>query len=208
MSAGKEHLRARARAARRGLAPPERANAALAIRDRVLALLAGRPPRTVLGYAATAEEADPAPLLEALRLAGARLALPRVTGPMRLTLHWVAASDELVAGAFGILEPPADSPLAEPCDIDLALVPGLAFDATCNRIGYGGCFYDKLLPHLRPDALKIGLAFHVQLVQEIPAEAHDVRLDWVVTPEAEYSAETALPAQGHDSGEGTDLTEA
>lgn len=185
----KGELRALAREARRAMTAEERAAAMHAVADLVLALPGVADARTVLGYAATAEELDPAPVLEALRRGGARVALPRVTGPMRLTLHWVTASDELVAGAFGILEPAEDAPRAEAREIDLALVPGVAFDAACNRIGYGGCFYDNLLPTLRPDALKVGLAFDEQLVEAVPAEDHDVPLDFVVTPRAVFEAE-------------------
>jgi 5-formyltetrahydrofolate cyclo-ligase len=184
----KRHLRAVTRDARRAIPGAERTSAAEALVERVLSLLEGTRVRTVLGYAATAEEIDPAPLLERLRLAGARIALPRVSAPTLLSLHWTVASDELVAGAFGILEPSAETPSARPEDIDVALVPGVAFDASCNRIGYGGCFYDNLLPLLRPDALKIGLAFDVQLVETVPAEDHDVALDWVVTPTAVHAA--------------------
>ncbi len=185
----KHHLRAHAREARKALSAEERRDASTAIARRALELLEGRRVEAVLGYAATAEEADPEPLLEALRIRGARVALPRVTGPMRLALHWVTPSDELVAGAFGILEPADDLPPADPSEIDLALVPGVAFDVSCNRIGYGGCFYDNLLPLLPPGALKLGLAFDVQLVDAIPSEEHDVPLDHVVTPTAVFTAE-------------------
>jgi 5-formyltetrahydrofolate cyclo-ligase len=185
----KRHIRAMAREARRSLSAEEREAAAEAIVARVLALPGVTKARTVLGYVATAEEIDPAPLIEALRIAGTQVALPRVEAPARLALHWVAQSDALEAGAFGILEPAADTPPARPEEIDVVLVPGVAYDAGCNRIGYGGCFYDNLLPLLREDALKVGLAFDVQLVDSVPAEGHDVRLDVVVTPSATYLAE-------------------
>lgn len=188
MTAEKHALRARAREARRALTPDERAAAMHAVARLVLALPSVVDARAVLGYAATAEELDPAPVLEELRRRGARVALPRVTGPTRLTLHWVSESDELVAGALGILEPADDAPLAQPRDIDLALVPGVAFDEACNRIGYGGCFYDNLLPLLRPGVLKVGIAFDAQLVDAVPAEDHDVPLDFVVTPRAVFEA--------------------
>jgi 5-formyltetrahydrofolate cyclo-ligase len=186
MSTEKDDLRMRGREARRALRAEQREAAAEAIASRVLALLGRKPVGAVLGYVATPEEADPRPLLEALEAAGARLALPRVDAPARLALHWVALADRLEPGSFGILEPAADMPLARPLEIDLVLVPGVAFDTACNRIGYGGCFYDNLLPLLRDDAVRIGLAFDEQIVEEIPAEDHDVRLDWVVTPNAEY----------------------
>jgi 5-formyltetrahydrofolate cyclo-ligase len=184
----KHRLRAEARAARKALTAAEREAAASAIAPLVLALLGDRVPASVLGYVATAEEIDPAPTLRGLERLGARLALPRVEAPTKLALHWVTPSDVLEEGAFGILEPAEELPRAEPSDIDLVLVPGVAFDAGCNRIGYGGCFYDNLLPLLRPDALKVGLAYDVQLVDEVPAEAHDVRLDFVVTPAAVFEA--------------------
>lgn len=184
----KGELRALAREARRAMTAEERAAAMHAVADIVLALPGVADARTVLGYVATAEELDPAPVLEALRHRGARVALPRVTGPMRLSLHWVTEGDKLVAGALGILEPAQDAPRAEAHEIDLALVPGVAFDAACNRIGYGGCFYDNLLPTLRPDALKVGLAFDAQLVEAVPVEDHDVPLDFVVTPRAVFEA--------------------
>lgn len=189
MSEHKRHLRAVAREARRALSERERAEAASAVTARTVELLAGRKPSSVLGYVATAEEIDPELLLEALRSAGLCVALPRVTGPARLALHWVTPSDELVAGPYGILEPADELPVADSAEIDVALVPGVAFDTACNRIGYGGCFYDNLLPRLRPDALKIGLAFDVQLVEAVPAEEHDVALDFVVTPAAVFAAE-------------------
>lgn len=188
MSERKRHMRVLAREARRALAPAERAAASADICRRVLDLIDGREVRTVLGYVATAEEADPARLLDVLRARRIRVALPRVEAPLRLALHWSAEGDALVPGAFGILEPAEEAPLADAGEIDLVLVPGVAFDPACNRLGHGGCFYDNLLPLARPDALKVGLAFDVQLVEEIPAEDHDVPLDFVVTPAGVYEA--------------------
>jgi 5-formyltetrahydrofolate cyclo-ligase len=170
------------------MTPNERAAAAHAVARLVLALPGVADARGVLGYVATAEELDPAAVLEELRSRGARIAFPRVAGPTRLALHWVSEGDELSASAFGILEPSEDAPLAEPGVIDVALVPGVAFDEACNRIGYGGCFYDNLLPLLPAGALKVGLAFDAQLVQAVPAEDHDVPLDFVVTPRAVFEA--------------------
>ena len=184
----KQALRAWARAARQGISPEERVDAATAVAARVLDLPGIERPGAVLGYAATDEEIDPGPLLEVLRARGWRVALPRVDAPANLALHWVRERDTLVPGPFRILEPAEDAPLAAPADIDLALVPGLAFDAECRRVGYGGCFYDSLLPLLRPDAVTAGLAFDVQLVPEVPVEAHDVPVRWVVTPRMTFAA--------------------
>jgi 5-formyltetrahydrofolate cyclo-ligase len=184
----KRSVRARVRAARAQLPPGERTDAASALAARVLGVPGVAKASTVLGYAALPDEIDPAPLLAALRLRGMRVALPRVDAPAKLALHWVEEDDALEAGPFGIMEPAVSAPAARPEEIDLVLVPGVAFDAACNRLGYGGCFYDNLLPLLRPDALTVGLAYDIQVVPQVPAEDHDVAPQWVVTPTAVYRA--------------------
>jgi 5-formyltetrahydrofolate cyclo-ligase len=136
----------------------------------------------VLAYAALAEEADPAALVTELRARGVRTALPTVAGPGVLTLSWVDAATPLVPGPFGIGQPATKATFASPDDFDLVIVPGLAFDRNCRRIGFGGGFYDALLPTLRPGALAVGIAFDEQLIDRVPCEAHDVPVDVVVTP--------------------------
>jgi 5-formyltetrahydrofolate cyclo-ligase len=147
---------------------------------RALAFLGDAPMRGVLGYAATPDEVDAAPLLRALRERGARVAYPRVCGPGALTLHW-ADEDGLAAGYCGIAEPAEDAPAADPRDLDVVIVPGVAFDLVCCRLGHGGGFYDRLLREM-PHASTIGLAFDEQIVEALPSEAHDVHLGVVVTP--------------------------
>lgn len=178
----KAEARAVARAYRRALTADQRAEAAEAIARRLADMpeLAGV--RTALAYAATAEEADPAPAVEALRARGVRVAFPRVCDPGALVLHWVEADAALAPGYCGIREPADDAPQARPDEIDLVLVPGTAFDEECCRLGMGGGFYDRLLPSLRPGALAVGLAFDEQLTGTLPREAHDVDVDVVVTP--------------------------
>ena len=94
--------------------------------------------------------------------------------------------DELSSGTWGIWEPRPElrdaagkRGVAEA--IDLALIPGAAFDRRGGRLGRGKGFYDRFLPRLRSEALKIGLAFECQLADEIPTEAWDVRMDLVIT---------------------------
>lgn len=74
---------------------------------------------------------------------------------------------------------PEDEP--EPAAIDLVLVPGVAFTADGWRLGQGGGWYDRFLPMLRPDAVTVGVAFAAQVVDALPVEPHDVRVDLVVT---------------------------
>lgn len=107
------------------------------------------------------------------------IALPRVEGD-HLILHWVAGPDELLLGRFGILEPSASAPVADPNGLDLILVPGVAFDRGGGRLGRGRGCYDRLL--VKTSAFKVGLCFDWQIVPEVPREPHDILMDAVLTP--------------------------
>lgn len=95
---------------------------------------------------------------------------------------WVSNVVELVKNKFGVPEPYAQTKIISPEKIDMVLVPLLGFDRKGNRLGYGKGFYDGFLSQTRNDCLKIGIAFSCAEVEnEIPAEPHDIRLDYVVT---------------------------
>ena len=85
-----------------------------------------------------------------------------------------------VKGAYGILEPGADCPRVEPGEIDLIFVPGTAFDIRGHRIGQGGGYYDRYLNRTR--AVRVGVCHDFALLSAVPSEAHDARMDIVVTP--------------------------
>jgi 5-formyltetrahydrofolate cyclo-ligase len=174
-SAAKKSLRALARQKRRTLVDPE---AGRALRDIFLA--AGFPLSSGLiigGYWPLGSEIDSRPLLTSLANSGIRCALPVVTGPDRpLIFRQWRPGDELVPGQEGGPIPNAAAPELSP---DLLLVPLLAFDNKGYRLGQGGGYYDRTLATLR--VLAIGLAYVGQEIDEVPHEAHDVRLDWIVT---------------------------
>ena len=95
---------------------------------------------------------------------------------------WIPGLDALKPGSMGIMEP--DPLLCEPVDpamIDLIVVPGIAFDATGGRIGYGKGCYDRFLPQLLDDVPIIGLAYDFQVLPRVPQESTDVRMDAIVT---------------------------
>ncbi len=93
----------------------------------------------------------------------------------------IASLKQLAPGAYGIREPlPGRCPEVAPEEIDLIVVPGIAFDATGHRIGYGKGYYDKWLRHV-PLRKRIGLAFGVQLVKRIPRSSHDEPVGSIVT---------------------------
>ncbi len=149
------------------------------IATRVLALEEVRRASTVLSFASIRNEARTGPLNDALRAQAKRIAFPRVVDE-GLELHLVESTAELVDGAFGVPEPPGTAPRIEPSDVDFALVPALAVDPRGYRIGYGGGYYDRLLP-LMTQALACVLAYDFQLVAEVPNLPFDVAADLVVT---------------------------
>ncbi len=129
-------------------------------------------------------EVDTAPLIGMILRSKRFAMIPRVEqGSDRLALHRVTDFPRGFApGAFGILEPQPeiypDVVLAP--EIDLTFVPGLAFDRAGHRLGYGKGYYDRLLAQ-SPKCVKIGLGFSFQIVERLPSESHDIRLDGVVT---------------------------
>ena len=99
--------------------------------------------------------------------------------------------EELALGMYKILEPKVElRGLAKkqvgPTDLDLIMVPGVAFTRDGARMGHGKGYYDKLLEHARSDAPLVALAFECQLFPEIPTQAHDIFMDRIITEKAVY----------------------
>lgn len=85
-------------------------------------------------------------------------------------------------GAYNIREPkPECSPAIDIKDLDVVIVPAVAYDKQRYRLGYGGGFYDRFLENLREDAVTVGIAFDLQIFDEIPKEPHDAQLDYIIT---------------------------
>lgn len=100
----------------------------------------------------------------------------------RLILCYINSISELKIGNYGILEPDINnSRRADLKDIDLAVIPGSAFDESGGRVGYGGGFYDRVIPDLRSDVPKIALAFDFQVIEKVPMGYYDKRMDIIVT---------------------------
>lgn len=89
--------------------------------------------------------------------------------------------DELKKNSMGILEPIDDSNYIEKENIDLIVVPGVVFDKECNRIGYGGGYYDRYLKDIKSKKNKIVLAYDLQIVDKIESEVHDIKVDYIIT---------------------------
>lgn len=108
-----------------------------------------------------------------------RVVYPRVTGPL-LEFAVVTRPGEFAPGAFGILEPTGRQ-LVPFDEIDLLVVPGVAFDLAGHRLGYGKGFYDRVLARCRPGLQRVGFAYEFQVVEQLPAADHDCRLTHLVT---------------------------
>ncbi len=93
----------------------------------------------------------------------------------------ITALSELKASSFGILEPETISEEAKPWQLDLILIPGLAFDKRGGRLGYGAGYYDRFLNDAKPETNKIGIAYSCQVIDEVPMEEKDIFVDSIIT---------------------------
>jgi 5-formyltetrahydrofolate cyclo-ligase len=148
----------------------------------VASLPAWQRARTVVLHAALGAEVDTAELARLAHAAGKRIAWPRVSAAGPVMEFACCAVSELVPGPARALEPPPSAPPVPLDAVDLVVVPGVAFDAGGGRLGRGRGHYDATLSRLRPDALRVGLAFDEQVVDRVPTEPHDTPLDVVATP--------------------------
>lgn len=89
--------------------------------------------------------------------------------------------DDLKKNSMGILEPIDDSKYIEKENIDLIVVPGVVFDKDCNRIGYGGGYYDRYLKDIAYKNNKVVLAYDLQVIDKIESEEHDIKVDYIIT---------------------------
>ena len=135
---------------------------------------------TVALYLPIGSEIDPKPLMGKLVAAGAKLALPCVQDDGSMVYRAYTRGDMLEQRPFGLLEPNPEVPEVNPT---LVITPLLGFDRNGNRLGYGKGHYDRALTRLREQGrvFVCGLAYFGQEVEEVPAEPHDVPLDWVMT---------------------------
>ena len=177
----KRLLRERTLAARAALPAPTRAAASDAIAARLVAHPAWREARTVVLYAPLGAEVDTAPLFRLAAAAGKRVAWPRLVDSGRAMELVACDAAALVPGPARALEPPPAATALPLSEVDVLVVPGVAFDASGGRLGRGRGHYDATLALLPRTAWKVGLAFDAQVVDAVPAEPHDFHLDAVVT---------------------------
>jgi len=175
----KEVLRGRMRGLRRVLGKDACEERSRALCLRLLDLPEVAQAEAAVGFAAFGKEPSPAGAMRALEQRGVLTGLPRVCEDT-LTLHRHRDGEPLEQSGYGIHEPPSDAARIAAGDIDVIFVPGLCFDSSGFRLGYGKGFYDRLLPTL-PRATRIGICYDHELLGELPSTRHDAPVHIVVT---------------------------
>ena len=191
VGAAKADLRARLREQRRARPPAEREAAAAAVTSALLRGLSGL--RTVAAFCPDEFEPGHGRLPAAFTQLGARVLLP-VVHDSDPELRWAVDTGRLAPGRYGLMEPLG--PRLGSTAVGTAeaiVVPAVAVDRSGVRLGRGGGYYDRALGYARPDALLVAVVYDDELLDELPAEAHDRRVGVVVTPSCGWQA---LPA-GH-----------
>ena len=178
----KQALRHQVCAALKRIPPEQRIAASARARKLLETHVLWQMARSVLLFAPLPEELDVWPLLASALASGKQVALPRFVAATRsYEACWILNPEtDIRVGHFGIREPCNHCVCVSPGKLDLILVPGVAFDLQGRRLGRGKGYYDQLLGVWRGAAC--GVAFDEQMVDEIPLESHDVRLDYILTP--------------------------
>lgn len=176
-----QQLRDLVKKRRDGIPERERLRKSDEVWKRLVEVPAFQTASTALFYVSTGSEVETAMMRSLARDLGMTVACPRSRpGDKSMRFHVLAGDDELSPGAYGILQPVAETPLADLKDA-VVLVPGLVFDRWGRRLGFGSGYYDRWLAGEGKGLPAIGLAFHEQLVDHVPVQPHDVDMDWVVT---------------------------
>lgn len=176
----KSELRAKIRAAMEKISPAVRAVESIDLCERLKAQLPSA--HTILFFAPMPDELDVWPLLEFSMAVGTTCALPVFDTAKKIYMArgLERLATDIVTGKFGVREPASSCAEISSDKFDLVLVPGLAFDLSGNRLGRGWGFYDRLLE--KTSGIKCGVGYDFQLLENIPAESHDAKVDFIVTP--------------------------
>ncbi|MFG0327183.1 MAG: 5-formyltetrahydrofolate cyclo-ligase [Phycisphaerales bacterium JB037] len=196
IAARKRQMRAEIKRRLAGMTEDARRDGSRTICERIVDGVVFARARTVMMYLPLPNEVDPRGVGEACFASGRSVVVPRIGWEDHsLTPCVIGSFEETVeSGRFGVREPAAGAAAVEPGEIDLVLVPGLAFDDRGGRLGRGAGFYDRFLRRVARDGSGgdgedgarrswiIGVAFDEQMVESVPGDAHDHPMDWIMTP--------------------------
>ena len=182
---GKMEMRLSVRKLREAISSQEVASRSERIKKCILRDPDFQKAKIVAMYASFRNEVDTVSLVRETLTLDKKVCLPKTNIKTRsLTFHLISKMEDLAPGAFGIPEPKKDCPVVPPSEIDLVIMPGIAFDETGRRIGFGGGYYDRFLKQISPHAKKIALAYEFQVIRErIPDLAKDAKVDRIITEE-------------------------
>ncbi len=190
LAARKQQLREQAHAARN--AQLNKDELSKTICESFMALPEYAQAKTVMFYIDVRSEVRTRHSLPAALESGKTIIVPWCNEAGELELFRLSSMDELAVGMYKILEPkqelrslPEKQCRAE--DLDIVMVPGVAFDRRGGRMGHGKGYYDKLLQHARKDTPLVALAFECQLFPEIPVGGHDIFMDKIITESQVYN---------------------
>ena len=184
----KKEIRALMRARKKELTPEFVADYSRAATELFCAQDFYRDAQALYAYLTFNEELRTDYLIRRAWADGKRVAAPRVLGKGVMEFYWIDSLDDgFIPSAFGVPEPPEDpEKLADAQDV-LLLMPGLAFDRAHNRVGYGGGFYDRYIERYRAKGTRFylpALAYDFQIVDGIPANDYDIKVDAILTADA------------------------
>lgn len=165
--------------------------ASLRIMERLTKLTVYQSAEVFLAYVDAKREVETRLLMQKAWEDGKRVAAPRVDGDGIMHYYVVESLEDLEPGSFGIMEPKTSCPLCE-TEEGLLLMPGVAFDVSCHRVGYGGGYYDRYLEK-HPGLVHIALAFEFQVFEEVPFEDHDILPEMILTEERVLQPEEQRP---------------
>ena len=182
----KGRLRKLALSKRDNLSETERKEFSEAIGKNLLSLPEIEKADIIMCYRSFRSEADTSEVVEKLLQMGKTLCFPVCERAGKMHACSPVDENSWIAGKMGMMEPDREkSRLINPGDIELVICPLVAFDDMKNRIGYGGGYYDRYLPHC-DKALKIGIAFEAQRVEKIATDQYDQVMDIIITEEKVY----------------------
>ena len=179
-TARKAALRRLMREMRAAIPPERRRDQARLVEDNVLGLDAVRRARTVLVFYSFGTEIPTAGMIERLSAGGVRVLLPFLDDERQMEAAELGPGEAPVPTSYGPKEPPRRVAV-DPGEVDVVIAPGLAFDRRGHRLGYGRGHYDRYLARLGPGSVRVGISFSAQVVEEVPADEGDERVDLLVT---------------------------
>lgn len=162
--------------------PEDRVLGSQAIATRVVQLPRVAEARVLMAFLSLPLELDTSPLLQRLLALGKLVAVPRMSWSDRsLTPVRLESLDQPMARVRGGVREPVDADPLDARQLDVVLVPGLGFDRSGHRLGWGAGFYDRFLAALPDGVLRCGLAFQCQLMDALPHQDHDIAVDALIT---------------------------